>query len=433
MLLSRVRCGHGEEVVSGELRSRPPARSWLFTTFTRALSTACILFALQGELSLIGFSSWGMTSQGAEEEPGAAGERIKEEIDTGKLRDLGFVGLPGYPCIPDLVQVVGQEGADGLWAASFLARNQCKSLAGSVVHLVEHKSAGVRRTVAELLGHLGGREAEAGIETLLEDQDDAVRAAAVRASCETAPDRCGPKTLQRALADPSPQVRAAATDAITAVGYVIPVGKASQLLSDSSPKVVERALAGLPCNLLDNNEITPLLRTLAHATGDSLVSSAAIVAMGRCRVTAACDTLIDILFSLPPDEVAPSSQVRSVVAAIGQCCERSGRKPLEEFVSSRATPAEMRRITMSNVQSAREVAIGILEKAGASSSLPALRAALGDPYYRVRLAALRAADTLGLTCALKVDISRILDQDDVMAVRVEATAQIARARCPGDP
>jgi len=59
-------------------------------TFTRMLSTACILFVLEGEVSLTGLASCGVATQKPEE----AVERIKEEIDSGKLKDLGFAGRP---------------------------------------------------------------------------------------------------------------------------------------------------------------------------------------------------------------------------------------------------------------------------------------------------------------------------------------------------
>jgi HEAT repeat protein len=136
--------------------------------------------------------------------------------------------------------------------------------------------------------------------------------------------------------------------------------------------VVERALDRLQCNLLNEHEIIPLLASLARSKGSSSVSSAAIVAAGRCQVTAVCATLVDALFRSSPDE-ADAPQSRSLVTAIGQCCGRAGREPLEEFVSARASATEMRRVAVSNIQSAREAAVAILGEIGTAASLPALK------------------------------------------------------------
>lgn len=350
---------------------------------------------------------------------------ITESIDAGKLKDLGLTGLPGYPCLPELVPVLTKAGSDGPWAASFLARHKCTSLVKAVVPLVGHENTAVRARVAELLGHLGGGEAENGVGRLLDDRDSDVRSAAIRASCEIAPTSCGPNALKRALRDPSPEVRAACVDAMAASEYAIPRKSVRQLLSDSSPKVVVTTLGKLSCDLLDGDDVGGVID---RRVNDSLVSAAAIAAAGRCPTTDVCDSLLEHLLSLPRDE-ADAPEATNLVTAIGSCCGRSGRPALEEFAASRASATDMARIAVSNTQSAREVAVAILGEVGSTSSLPALKSALSDSYYRVRLSALKAISRLGLTCSLAAEISLMVQQDHVASVRQEAIAQLAQTPC----
>ncbi|MFO7563600.1 MAG: HEAT repeat domain-containing protein [Enhygromyxa sp.] len=171
----------------------------------------------------------------------------------------------------------------GAWPqAGALARNLCRvvgrlgllEFVPPLVSMLGSSDLGVRVAAALALGSVRGEhEGVAALCFALADEDPQVRAAACRSLGQLAATH-SVHPLLAATSDPVPLVRAAAVQALVAIGNPISLARMREIiLDDSSTNVVVHAIAGL--GLSNQNQDLTLLMSLCASQDHEVVKAAA--------------------------------------------------------------------------------------------------------------------------------------------------------------
>lgn len=198
----------------------------------------------------------------------------------------------GGPRSDELTLIVG-----GTWPhEGVLARNLCRvaALVGNteyvpqLVALLGSTDVGVRIAAAQALGHLPGEHEGAGaLAFALTDESAQVRAAASRSLGQLgSAQSCQP--LLSATADPSPQVRSAAVQALVTLDNPIALARLREIIVDDPvPSVVVHAIEGLGASALEHD--LTMLMSLCTSQDHEVVKAAAraLESFPQHRATAA--------------------------------------------------------------------------------------------------------------------------------------------------
>src|SRR5690606_21008671 len=171
----------------------------------------------------------------------------------------------------------------GAWPqAGALARNLCRvvgrlgllEFVPPLVSMLGSSDLGVRVAAALALGSVpGDHEGVAALCFALADEDPQVRAAACRSLGQLAATH-SVHPLLAATSDPVPLVRAAAVQALVAIGNPISLARMREIiLDDSSTNVVVHAIAGLGQS--NQNQDLTLLMSLCASQDHEVVKAAA--------------------------------------------------------------------------------------------------------------------------------------------------------------
>jgi hypothetical protein len=210
-------------------------------------------------------------------------------------------------------------------------------------------------------------------------------------------------------------------------GTAVGVTTVRALLGDTAPEVVGAVLREIPCEAVTKADRWGGVFEIADTDRGSL-RYPAVRLLARCRPSGVCSGLVGILSAVGESEGdQPGAWI--VVEALEDCCGTASVTAIESFVETHRSPEQMGVVTTSNVRKSLELATEALGRVGGRSSLQALRLRLSDPYYRVRLAALRAAEGLGLACELYPALVELSFHDERPAVRKEAIRVLSNAKC----
>ena len=283
----------------------------------------------------------------------------------------------------------------------------------------------------------------AGARELLSEQlrhgSPAVRGAAVEAIRRAARHDVSGELVATAGADPSPEVRASALEALRELGVRQAVPVALDRLGDGDPRVREAAVA-LVGHLGSKDTAGELRRRVGDGT--PTVRAAIATALGMLHAPDSRPELGAMLGD-------PEAEVRAAAArALGRTGDRAaipallealgtGDAALRDAVSDAvprldptATPALLAELRRLNDAGARATAIRALGRTGAGEAVPLFEAALTDPEPSVRAA---AAD--GLARGGRADaaprVAQLLAEDPDRSVRERAALALGLIRGEG--
>ena len=283
----------------------------------------------------------------------------------------------------------------------------------------------------------------AGARELLSEQlrhgSAAVRGAAVEAIRRAARHDVAGELVATAGADPSPDVRASALDALRELGVRQAVPVALDRLGDGDPRVREAAVALV--GQLGGRETAGELR---RRTGDGTptVRAAIATALGLLHAPESRPELGAMLAD-------PAPEVRAAAArALGRTGDRAaipallaaagaGDGALRDAVADAiprldpsATPALLAELRRLNDGSARTTAIRALGRTGTAEAMPLLEGALADPDPAVRAAAADGLARSGRAEAAAA-LARLLTGDPERSVRERAALAVGLLRAEG--
>jgi hypothetical protein len=210
------------------------------------------------------------------------------------------------------------------------------------------------------------------------------------------------------------------------------IEEARKILADQG-RAAQYLLEGMDCEYFVDDRLRDQVSVLAegllriHPRDDSDLEGdraiAAVKAFQRCRVNAAGRKLIVILQDVQRYNLEDEG-TWILIEAAGVCGGRDSVSTMESFVLSHRSPPHCSSGLPSNIVAPQESALAVLAEYGGPTSIPALKYALSDPYYRVRKAALVAVRKLKVGCELRESICSITEEDAVKTVREEAEATL---------
>jgi HEAT repeat protein len=329
-------------------------------------------------------------------------------------------------CSEKWVAMIGEDGDDAESAADIIVEDRCVSLADAVAALTNHSHSKVRRIAAEILGTIGKEGSLLSLTTLMKDEDDTVQAASLRAFCKLARSECRPKLREQALEASSWRVRKAAVEIAGEVGHEFALTDVVRLLADPVPDVGESALRQLPCEYLANSDLRSRVLGLAGEVEKEASDRryAAIQALDKCRIKEAGKLLTTMLANRERYHIG-DDETWLLIKAIGACDGRGGAAAIAKFASSHSSSEDLWPISASNIYTALEAAFDVLSEIGGNESAEALAKGLNDPFYRVRLAAVRAAKKLGLVCDLRSSLLLMSKSDPSREVATAAAEALS--------
>lgn len=185
-------------------------------------------------------------------------EALKDPNDRVRAKTaeaLGKIGPPAAPAVPALVRAL--DDTDNLVRARAAAAlgeigPDARAAVPPLVRSLAEGNSPLRAAAARALGKIGAPADQAlpGLRALIRDEDGEVRAQAVFALGQIGLSDGSGRILLDAFADPDPQVRSAAVEAVGNHPELGEAGRATLLgaLTDSNPEVrgqVAKALSGL--------------------------------------------------------------------------------------------------------------------------------------------------------------------------------------------
>lgn len=358
-------------------------------------------------------------------------ERIGADIAQGLRRKYNIDEL----CSRRWVELVSDDGDDSGSAASQIMAEQCHSLLGEVLELVGHSHSRVRLRAVEILGDLGNKDVTSAVKARIADDDSRVAAAALRAYCRLDKNQCKPMVLDVALRSDDWRLRASGVEVASEVGYTFTAREILALLDDPLGDVRRRVLDQMSCEQL--RERTVLGRVIELAKSRDWVSPAgrreygAVRLLGRCKVASSTSHLMKILDN---EERYHHHErgMESIIMALAEVGGEQARSAIESFVLAHSSDPGMAELVGANIDTPLTVSFEALGAVGGPSTVSAIRHGLRDPYYRVRLAALKTIERLRLVCELRDDINVLRDSDGSPYVvdKARSLLQVAARECP---
>ena len=187
-----------------------------------------------------------------------------------------------------------------------------------IITLLNHKSAGVRSSAAEVLGGIGDGRAVEPLAAVLTDASGEVRDSVAEALGRIGDGRAV-EPLAAVLTDASGEVRDSVIVALGQIGDGRAVEPLAAVLTDASGEVRDSVIVALG-RIGDGRAVEPLAAVLTDASGE--VRDSVIVALGRIGDGRAVEPLAAVLTDA-------SGEVRdSVIVALGQIGDGRAVEPL---------------------------------------------------------------------------------------------------------
>jgi len=325
----------------------------------------------------------------------------------------------GYPpCAPEWITVIGGDKGDRIFAARIVAEDGCRGLAIQVAALTRSTDSKVRSVAAWLLGEIGDEVVLDNVLPLLSDSDGDVSADALGAFCRLSAVKCKGRLQEYAVAGKSWQMRDRAVRIAADEGVDFSQKVLLAVLDDVEPQVAWRALTTLRCQeVLADQEVRTKITSLMT---DPRLWVASAETLERCEIHEAGPQLMTV-FREKSSDPANERGLSALISALVKCYGVQAREEIEKFVNSHSSSPGKRNIGSSNVISSLEVAVDALGKVGGPSSEEPLRKALDDPYYRVKIAAMKAIEHLNLLCEFGTELERLNEVAQSPKVREEAS------------
>lgn len=257
-----------------------------------------------------------------------------------------------------------------------LAGYQFETLQSLLTILIESGEAEKRRRAALLLGHLDG--------------------------CG---DICLIKTL---MADPDAEVRIEAIKAAAAQKFVQALPLVHQAMNDPDSAVKEnaiQALAGYAPTFLFMEDALALLGKL-----DVSLDFAIIKAIGMVKYEQAGDLLVNIL----QDKPLSNNLVHAILNTLGELTYRPAATLIRDHFLNHESP------------DIRRIAVEVLGRFCDQSSLQGIEAAVHDPHWSVRVAALKSLETCAGIRKSHIIVNALHDDDYL--VRKHALTSLGNLR-----
>lgn len=336
----------------------------------------------------------------------------------------------GPGCDQKLVRIIEEEEDDGYYALRLIKERSCTSLLEEVGGLSKAGRMYVRELAAMALGAIGSPGAIGSLLKLTRDHSDLVRRAAIEALCKVEPRECSGVAAKMAFKDISSMVRGVSVGLAARAGHPFGADEWKSLLRHPSEEVVVAAARALGCDDLSHPRIVTELLIIARE-GDGLTSvrSSAIGTLGRCQVSGAAETLIEIF--LAEGRQIPNAGIEvlegdmrlqlmwmRLVQSMVRCAGTRARTALEEFATSHSSKPEMAPL-IGNMPTTLVTVYEALAEVGGPSTRTALKRGLVDPYVVVRYAALRATARLGLVSHLRHELEDVSLKDGSEQFRKE--------------
>lgn len=360
-------------------------------------------------------------------------ETIAEEIRVNMRKAFESKHDIKKKCSAKLVELVATESSDAEVAASYIRRDKCISLLDEVRNLSVHQSEKVREIVATILGAVPNHSSLNTILKLLDDKDGIVRAAALQAHCSVAPRDCRARLSDYALNDSSWQVRKSSVRLAGQLGYEFSITEKVALLEDSDSRVADSAIDRLSCiDVYSENVLGIILNFVKDRSEEaSRAKQSAIVFLGKCEVSTAGGTLVEVFtredLDLPrevgnvlEDDIGLTLDLIRLINAMVRCCGTQAKNALESFALRHSSPPETARWSFSNMLSVLVSVFEALGEVGDHESAGALKNGISDPYYIVRLAAVEAIEKLDLVDECEAELTRLAQEDPSEYVKKSA-------------
>jgi len=353
--------------------------------------------------------------------------RVVREI-ADAAEDYGI----GEPCSAKWVDVLADDGDDAEIAVQAMMGSRCAALSEKVRMLLSHSHRNVRRNAIRALGTIGDGRATTELKLLATGSHGELSALALESWCELDAPRCKPLLSKMALDSSNGLLQDQAILAARVVGYEFTSGEIARILAPIG-RASRSILYFMSCEHFNNEplrkrvlDLIEGIVTSAYVGEEVETAWEALRALTRCKVSAAGGDLIDLLRTVQEYDLEDEGTwilVEAVVATAG----KESVKVLEDFVLSHSSPPIFaQKHGISSIRARQEPALEALAEFGGVSSLPALKHALGDASYRVRMSALNAIEKLGLICHLQREIRSIAVSDSHDSVRQQAEELLKR-------
>ena len=403
------------------------------TQLTRGIVAAFILISgpyLNGTWTALAAQkeqAYGTEEGGGVQDIDRTADEIRRAVDSAFVTKYQLD--PG--CDPKLVRILEKEEDDGYYAIELLMERSCISLIKEVEELSKAGRWDVRERAAMALEAIGSPGTIGTLVKLTGDHSDRVRRAAIEALCKVESKEGSGVAAKMAFKDISSMVRGVSIGLAAPAGHVFGVDEWKSLLRDPAEEVVVAAAYALGCDDLSYPGITTELLTIAREEGRSRdVRSSAIATLGRCQISEAVETLIEIFLAEAKQIPNQGKEIlyqdmdlqlmwTKLVHSMVRCAGTRARTALEEFATSHSSNPEMATI-VGNMPTTLVTVFEALGEVGGPSTTAALKRGLVDPYVVVRRAALGATAKLGLVPQLRQELEDVSAKDSSEQLRTVA-------------
>ena len=340
------------------------------------------------------------------------GDEIQEDVRQG------IVGQYGYGvCDPRWMEALITVPYDAIFLAQVIANDGCTELGPKIVEALMNENPYVRSAAAWLVKELVITEAIDQVGELVDDREYIVANQALETVCELSVESCDEMVRRRMRSDRPWEVRNRAIRYARERHIGLSTKELLELIDDEHEAIIVEGLRSISCEVMGGDERI-LKRTLSMLRESERWDSA-VWKLAVCPIEDAREDVFR-LFVSKVEDIGDTDVFGILIDAITAYDGPEATTMLEEYVIRHESDQHTRGIGASNVVAPLERAVRGLGSIGGEASRDALVHALGDPYYRVRLASIESLMKLGLQCDLVTRLGEMAKYDAVDIVRVRS-------------